>query len=180
MKTKIVFSLLLMGIVAFYFIACNSDENSSAITENQTSASKEISGTEVKQNIEKLAFGQTLLLDAKKNNVSVYHAVFEELRKNCEGFDMFDITTEKRNAYILERVEILEKYFPTLANHKNSNTTYSEDYTVLCMCLICGYIYDEREGDPDNGIPPGTPFSELPDDWKCPCCKWGKGAFWCL
>ncbi|MGD8777820.1 MAG: rubredoxin [Ignavibacteria bacterium] len=48
------------------------------------------------------------------------------------------------------------------------------------MCLICGYIYDEREGDPDNGIPPGTPFSELPDDWKCPCCKWGKGAFWCL
>ena len=29
----------------------------------------------------------------------------------------------------------------------------------------CGYVYDPAVGDPDNGIAPGTPFEDLPDDW---------------
>lgn len=37
-------------------------------------------------------------------------------------------------------------------------------------CTVCGYIYDPEEGDPENDIPPGTPFEELPDDWNCPVC----------
>lgn len=37
-------------------------------------------------------------------------------------------------------------------------------------CTTCYHIYDPAEGDPDSGIPPGTPFSELPDDWFCPQC----------
>ena len=37
-------------------------------------------------------------------------------------------------------------------------------------CTACGYIYDPAAGDPDNGINPGTPFSELPEDWVCPRC----------
>lgn len=44
-------------------------------------------------------------------------------------------------------------------------------------CLPCGYIYDPELGDPDNGIEPGTPFEELPDDWVCPVCMAGKYAF---
>jgi len=44
-------------------------------------------------------------------------------------------------------------------------------------CVPCGYIYDPEVGDPDNGIPPGTPFSELPDDWTCPWCGAGKEDF---
>ena len=28
-----------------------------------------------------------------------------------------------------------------------------------------------------QGIPPGTPFSELPDDWHCPRCKKAKSNF---
>ncbi len=39
------------------------------------------------------------------------------------------------------------------------------------VCSICGYVYDPAVGDPDRGIPPGTPFEELPDDWVCPRCK---------
>ncbi|NOX84664.1 MAG: High molecular weight rubredoxin [Chlorobi bacterium] len=44
-------------------------------------------------------------------------------------------------------------------------------------CDLCGYEYDPEEGDPDNGIPPGTPFEDLPDDWACPICGAGKEDF---
>lgn len=45
------------------------------------------------------------------------------------------------------------------------------------VCTICGYIYDPAEGDPDNGVDPGTPFADLPDDWTCPICGAGKEDF---
>ncbi|MBM3324284.1 MAG: rubredoxin [Calditrichaeota bacterium] len=44
-------------------------------------------------------------------------------------------------------------------------------------CSVCGYLYEPEEGDPDNGIPPGTPFEELPDDWVCPVCGSPKDVF---
>ncbi len=44
-------------------------------------------------------------------------------------------------------------------------------------CSVCGYIYDEKTGDPKAGIPPGTPFENLPDTWTCPVCGAGKDAF---
>ncbi|WP_457754400.1 rubredoxin [Thermococcus sp.] len=44
-------------------------------------------------------------------------------------------------------------------------------------CLVCGYIYDEEEGNPDAGIAPGTKFEELPGDWVCPLCGAGKDMF---
>lgn len=37
-------------------------------------------------------------------------------------------------------------------------------------CTVCDHIYDPREGDPANNVPPGTPFEKLPDDWTCPEC----------
>jgi len=39
------------------------------------------------------------------------------------------------------------------------------------VCLECHYIYDPEKGDPKQGIPPGTPFEDLPDTWRCPECK---------
>lgn len=44
-------------------------------------------------------------------------------------------------------------------------------------CIICGYIYDPEEGDPDNGIEPGTAFSDLPEDWVCPLCGASQDDF---
>jgi rubredoxin len=38
------------------------------------------------------------------------------------------------------------------------------------QCGLCDYVYDERQGDPLQGIPPGTPWTELPDGWCCPEC----------
>jgi len=44
-------------------------------------------------------------------------------------------------------------------------------------CLICGYIYDPENGDPDNNVAPGTAFKDLPEDWLCPECGAGKDEF---
>ena len=38
------------------------------------------------------------------------------------------------------------------------------------VCDICGYVYDPEVGDPDNGVAPGTPWEEVPEDWVCPLC----------
>ena len=45
------------------------------------------------------------------------------------------------------------------------------------VCEPCGYVYDPAEGDPDNGIEPGTAFENLPEDWVCPVCGATKDMF---
>ncbi|GMQ79712.1 MAG: rubredoxin [Thermodesulfobacteriota bacterium] len=45
------------------------------------------------------------------------------------------------------------------------------------VCTICGYVYDPEQGDPDNGVAPGTKFEDLPDDWECPVCGASKDDF---
>jgi rubredoxin len=44
-------------------------------------------------------------------------------------------------------------------------------------CLICGLIYDEEEGWPDDDIEPGTKWEDVPEDWVCPDCGVGKEDF---
>ncbi|AIG97754.1 MULTISPECIES: rubredoxin [Archaeoglobus] len=45
------------------------------------------------------------------------------------------------------------------------------------QCTICGYVYDEAEGDPESDVPPGTKWEDLPDDWVCPVCGATKDQF---
>lgn len=45
------------------------------------------------------------------------------------------------------------------------------------ICNVCNWVYDEELGDPDNGIPPGTKFEDLPADFECPLCFVGKEEF---
>ncbi|MDH5229643.1 MAG: rubredoxin [Gammaproteobacteria bacterium] len=45
------------------------------------------------------------------------------------------------------------------------------------QCLVCGLIYDETLGMPDDGIAPGTRFEDIPDDWACPDCGVSKDDF---
>ena len=44
-------------------------------------------------------------------------------------------------------------------------------------CTVCSYGYQPVLGDPDNGIPAGTPFENLPDNWRCPWCGATKAQF---
>lgn len=45
------------------------------------------------------------------------------------------------------------------------------------VCTVCGYVYDPVDGDPNNGIAPGTTFEDLPSSWVCPMCGVGKDMF---
>lgn len=45
------------------------------------------------------------------------------------------------------------------------------------ICNVCGYIYDEAQGDPDHGIAPGTRWEDVPDTWTCPDCGVSKRDF---
>ncbi len=45
------------------------------------------------------------------------------------------------------------------------------------ICSVCGYVYDEATGAPDDGIAPGTLWADLPEDWACPLCGAAKSEF---
>jgi rubredoxin len=45
------------------------------------------------------------------------------------------------------------------------------------VCDVCGWVDDPAQGDPGNGVAPGTPFEEVPDDWVCPECGAEKSEF---
>ena len=45
------------------------------------------------------------------------------------------------------------------------------------QCLVCSFVYEEALGLPDDGIPAGTNWDDIPDDWACPECGVGKEDF---
>lgn len=45
------------------------------------------------------------------------------------------------------------------------------------QCIVCGWIYDEALGCPEEGLAPGTRWEDIPDDWICPECGVGKMDF---
>jgi len=45
------------------------------------------------------------------------------------------------------------------------------------MCVVCGFIYDEEVGLPEEGIAPGTRWEDIPDTWTCPDCGVTKDDF---
>ena len=45
------------------------------------------------------------------------------------------------------------------------------------QCIVCGWIYDEAEGWPQDGIAAGTKWEYIPDDWTCPDCGVSKADF---
>ena len=45
------------------------------------------------------------------------------------------------------------------------------------MCVSCGYLYRQAEGDPSSGIAPGTAWDDVPNDWRCPDCGSPKSDF---
>ena len=45
------------------------------------------------------------------------------------------------------------------------------------QCVVCGVVYDEAVGWPEEGIAPGTRWGDVPDDWECPECGGGKQDF---
>ncbi len=45
------------------------------------------------------------------------------------------------------------------------------------ICNVCGLIYEEEKGWPQDGIAPGTKWEDVPADWMCPECGVSKAEF---
>jgi rubredoxin len=45
------------------------------------------------------------------------------------------------------------------------------------QCIVCGYVYEEAAGIPEDGIAPGTSWDDIPEDWECPECGVSKADF---
>ncbi|MEM5438837.1 rubredoxin [Paraburkholderia diazotrophica] len=56
-------------------------------------------------------------------------------------------------------------------------TPSSNDEFKQWVCVICGWIYDEAAGLPEEGIAPGTRWADVPESWRCPLCDVGKQEF---
>jgi len=61
-------------------------------------------------------------------------------------------------------------------NKEPQSEQVNEDLSAY-TCKICGFQYNPEEGDPALGIPPGTPFEDVPEDYRCPICNAGKEYF---
>jgi len=79
-------------------------------------------------------------------------------------------TTAKKTAASAKKTTAVKK-----TTRKPAAKKASKDMTRY-RCKLCGYIYSPLRGEPHNGIPAGTPFDDLPDDYVCPVCgQQGKG-----
>ena len=57
------------------------------------------------------------------------------------------------------------------------NSILSEQNNKVWMCIICGWIYNEASGAPEEGIEPGTAWKDVAEDWTCPDCGAAKDEF---
>ena len=77
--------------------------------------------------------------------------------------------------------EFLAAIKATLRNsitERHNNLPISlESHMKKYQCIVCGWIYDEAEGWPQDGIAAGTKWEDIPDDWTCPDCGVSKADF---
>jgi rubredoxin len=64
----------------------------------------------------------------------------------------------------------------TVAGNQTPATPEQTEFKVW-QCILCGFMYDEAAGMPNEGIPPGTRWADVPDDWICPECSAIKSDF---
>jgi rubredoxin len=64
----------------------------------------------------------------------------------------------------------------TVSNNGTSDAAVKQDYQTW-MCLICGWVYDEEAGLPEEGIAAGTRWADVPMNWTCPECGARKEDF---
>jgi len=62
-------------------------------------------------------------------------------------------------------------------NYINGIIEKEQEVYKKYMCVICGWIYDEQKGAPEDGIEPGTKWEDIPMNWQCPECGAIKDDF---
>lgn len=94
--------------------------------------------------------------------------------------EKYKMLAPKNAPTYLEKEKIEEESEPEMIIKKESEKPSESTRSMgsgIHTCAICGFQYNEAEGDSSAGIPPGTAFEDLPDDYKCPICNAGKDYF---
>jgi len=77
----------------------------------------------------------------------------------------------------LEKEKAPEEKLAENISEDHDHSDLEPDENGVYICKICGFTYDPAEGDPSMGIEPGTPFKDLPEDYRCPICNASKEYF---
>ena len=99
----------------------------------------------------------------------------KSMLEGCPDVVFADTTVTIRSAMTDANRDEIKKLARELVGASENDE--KEENSVKYVCEICGYEYDEAVGDPENGIPAGTKFEDLPEDWSCPLCGVGKENF---
>ena len=91
-----------------------------------------------------------------------------------EKYKMF---SPKNSPTYIEKSKLEEDAQTIIVEDKGKETDVTYFDGKKYICAICGFVYDPEEGDPTIGIAPGTPFEQLPEDYRCPVCNAGKEYF---
>ncbi|MFB9688873.1 fatty acid desaturase [Amycolatopsis plumensis] len=82
----------------------------------------------------------------------------------------YDGDISRANIQPARREKVLARYGTRVTAAAPEAADTRGDATEGGMCPGCGYVYDERRGDPREGFPAGTPWTAIPDSWCCPDC----------
>lgn len=66
---------------------------------------------------------------------------------------------------------------PARSVHPTMSDTATTTVFRTWMCVVCGFVYDEAKGLPEEGLAPGTRWDDIPDTWTCPDCGVTKDDF---
>lgn len=101
-----------------------------------------------------LFIGEVVFAESISNNTPLTYAYYRETKKG-----------------------IAPKNAPTFIDKSKLSQKPVKPAQKKYKCVICGHIYDPEVGDPENNIPAGTAFEDLPSDWNCPVCGASKDDF---
>lgn len=79
-----------------------------------------------------------------------------------------------------EGLDVIVLHFPRTHQQPAAATPQSKagvPGSRVWQCMLCAFTYDEAKGLPDEGIAPGTPWEDVPEDWICPDCATSKSEF---
>jgi len=89
----------------------------------------------------------------------------------------YKMRSPKNAPTYIDDSKLQEEDVPLIDDSETEETEGKRGSSEEYVCGICGYRYDPEEGDPTSGIPPGTSFEDLPDDYTCPICNADKDFF---
>jgi rubrerythrin len=122
-----------------------------------------------------------MLSDAKsEKDQASQELIVEQIDESKEHANTFS-EASRRFGYLVSienyHADRYQKVLDEMLQQKNEGKLDLSGIEDKWICKKCSLIYDPKEGDPDGGIPAGTRFQDIPEDWICPICGATKNTF---